>query len=116
MAHVDSGMRACIDACQSCHAVCVETITHCLTMGGEHAEAEHIRTLQDCAQICATSADFMLRGSPSHMDVCGVCADLCETCAESCNALDGAEMKRCAQECRSCAESCRQMAGASARS
>jgi hypothetical protein len=45
MTHVDSRTRACIDACQSCHAVCVETTAHCLTMGGRHAEAEHIRTL-----------------------------------------------------------------------
>ena len=112
MVHVESNaaMRSCIDACQSCHEVCVETITHCLSMGGEHVEAEHMRTLADCAQICATSADFMLRGSSSHPDVCDVCADICDECAESCEALKGAEMKRCADQCRRCAESCREMA------
>jgi hypothetical protein len=112
MAHIEhnAAMRSCIDACQSCHEVCVETLTHCLMMGGEHAEADHIRTMSDCAQICATSADFMLRGSPSHQDVCAVCADICDECAESCDALDGDEMKRCADQCRACAESCREMA------
>jgi hypothetical protein len=112
MAHVESNaaMRSCIDECQSCHEVCVETITHCLSMGGKHAEAEHIRTLMDCAQICTTSADFMLRGSSSHSDICDACADICDDCADSCEALDGAEMKRCADQCRRCAESCREMA------
>ena len=88
----------------------METITHCLQMGGEHAEAEHIRTLMDCTQICATSTDFMLRGSPAHADVCGVCADVCEECARTCEEMNGAEMKRCAEQCRRCAESCREMA------
>ena len=32
-------------------------------MGGEHASRSHITTLSDCAQICATSAAFMMRGS-----------------------------------------------------
>ena len=112
MAYVESNaaMRSCIDECQSCHEVCVETLTHCLTMGGEHAEAGHIRSLIDCAQICATTADFMLRESAAHADVCDVCSDVCEECALSCDELDGEEMKRCADQCRRCAESCREMA------
>lgn len=112
MAHVEAGMRSCIEACHSCHQVCIETIAHCLTKGGEHAEAGHIRTLMDCAQICNTSADFMSRGSTWHAEVCGVCADICEQCAMSCDALGGADMKRCADACRRCAEECRRMAGA----
>lgn len=114
MAHVDTAMRTCIDACQACHAVCLETVQHCLDMGGKHAEAAHITTLLDCAQICATSADFMLRGSSSHAATCLACAEVCETCAESCDTLDGAEMKRCADECRRCAEECRTMAASAA--
>jgi len=33
-------------------------------MGGEGAEADHIRTLLDCTEICQTSASFVLRRSP----------------------------------------------------
>jgi hypothetical protein len=109
MAHVEAQMRSCIENCQSCHQICVETLTHCLQMGGEHADADHLRTLMDCAQMCATSADFMSRGSTWHTETCGVCADICEQCAMSCDALEGAEMKRCADECRRCAEDCRRM-------
>lgn len=49
MAHIESNalMRSCIDECQSCHEVCVETISHYLQTGGEHSEAAHIRTFND---------------------------------------------------------------------
>ena len=107
-----SDMRDCIDACQSCHEVCIETIQHCLKMGGKHAAPEHIRTLMDCVQICETSADFMLRGSAHHAHTCAACAAVCEACAVSCEQLGGAEMKRCADECRRCAQECREMSQA----
>ena len=112
--HISDHLATCIAACSDCHDVCAATVQHCLTMGGEHASAEHIRTLLDCAQACETSRDFMLRASDLHPKTCGVCADACERCAESCEALGGEEMKRCAEICRRCAESCREMAGAAA--
>jgi hypothetical protein len=113
MSHQVSGeMRDCIANCSECHNACVETMAHCLAMGGKHAEASHIHKLLDCAQVCATSADFMLRGSELHARVCGVCAEACARCAESCERLaEGDElMLRCAEVCRRCAASCRQMA------
>ena len=103
-------MKQCIEECQSCHAVCVETTTHCLEMGDVHAEASHIRALLDCADACRASADFMLRGSPMHGAACRLCAEACETCAESCQRMGGDEtMQQCAEACRRCASSCRQM-------
>ena len=111
---MNQGMQDCISNCMTCHAVCLETITHCLQMGGEHARPDHIKMLQDCAQICITSADFMLRGSQFHGQTCGVCAAVCEACAKECESMatgDGADiMQRCAEACRRCADSCRQMA------
>jgi hypothetical protein len=105
-----SEMRRCIDECTSCHDICAEAVVHCLTLGGSHAEPAHIRELLDCAQICQTTADFMLRGSDRHPDVCAVCAEVCEACARSCEALaDDDMMRRCAEECRRCADSCRSM-------
>ena len=108
-------MRRCIEECQTCHAVCTQMIAHCLGKGGRHADADHIRLMLDCAQICATSADFMLRGSPRHHLTCGACAELCEACADDCERIaDDEPMRRCVQACRSCAESCREMAAAGA--
>src|SRR6266487_600883 len=104
-------MQQCIQNCTECHRTCVETTAYCLQHGGKHVEADHIKSLLDCAQLCATSADFMVRGSALHPQVCGVCADACTRCAESCEQFgDDAQMKSCAEVCRRCAESCRQMA------
>ncbi len=115
MAHsqqLTAEMRECIQNCTECASVCLETVQHCLTMGGKHAEASHIRMLLDCAAICKTSAEFMLGTSPFHGRVCGVCAEVCRACAEDCQRMaDGDEtMRRCAESCRKCAESCQRMA------
>jgi hypothetical protein len=104
-------MQQCIQECLGCHSLCLQTVAHCLQMGGKHAEAAHIRLMLDCAEICQTSANFMLRGSDLHSLTCGVCAQVCERCAEDCERFgEDALMQRCAQACRRCAESCRQMA------
>jgi hypothetical protein len=107
------GMQECIDNCTECHAVCTETVMHCLRKGGEHAAPPHVRLLLDCADICRTSADFMLRRSELHTRTCGVCAEVCERCAEECERMaDDEQMRRCAETCRRCADSCRRMAAA----
>jgi hypothetical protein len=109
--HQTTEMKNCIQACLSCHVVCEETVHHCLTKGGEHAEPHHIALLQTCAQICTTSADAMLRGTHEHAHICRACAEICEACAAACEAMgDDEAMQRCATACRACAESCRQMA------
>ena len=105
-------MQECINHCLECHRVCEETAAYCLQMGGKHVEPAHLRLMRDCAQICITSADFMLRGSNLHPQVCGVCAETCMRCAESCEKFsDDTQMEACAETCRRCAESCREMAG-----
>lgn len=104
-------MDRCIQACQSCHEICLESIAHCLSLGGKHAAPEHIRMLMDCASICITDAEFMMRRSPLHHEICGACATVCDACAKSCEALaDESQMQLCADQCRRCAELCREMA------
>ena len=108
---MDDRMRACIEQCNHCQEICTETVAHCLQMGGEHAEPGHIRLILDCAEICQTSANFMLRISDFQGQTCGVCADVCERCAEDCERFDDDQMmQQCAEVCRSCAASCRAMA------
>ena len=103
-------MQENIVECDSCHDLCVETIGYCLSMGGRHADPAHVKLMMDCAEICQTTADFMLRDSSLYRAVCAVCADVCEACAGSCAALDGAEMAACTEACRRCAAACRAMA------
>jgi hypothetical protein len=105
-----SRMQACIEECIGCHSICLETLTHCLTKGGRHGEAHHVRLLTDCAEICQTSANFMLRHSELHVHTCAACAEICERCARSCEEMsDDDLMVRCSEACRSCAELCREM-------
>src|SRR5437016_10965270 len=87
MAHISNEMRECINECTTCHQVCISTIQHCLQKGGMHAEQPHVRLLADCAQICAVSADFMLRGSQHHPHTCGECAEICDDCARDCDRM-----------------------------
>ena len=114
--HVTDEMRRCAEECRRCHDVCLETISHCLHMGGKHADPHHIRVMMDCVQICHTSADFMLRGSDLHAHICRACAAVCQRCAEDCERVDGQDeqMRACIDACRRCAESCRHMAGSMA--
>jgi hypothetical protein len=101
-------MQQCIEECLNCHRACLsEAMTHCLEAGGQHTEPAHFRLMINCAEICQTSANFMLSGSPQHTKVCGVCAEVCDACAQSCESIPDMEM--CAQTCRRCAESCRKM-------
>jgi hypothetical protein len=113
---MDSDMQQCIQECTNCHSICLATVPHCLEMGGAHAAAPHIGLLLDCAEICQTSANFMLRGSALHARTCGVCAEVCEQCAQDCKRLGGddAQMRACADACQRCADSCRRMAAMAA--
>jgi hypothetical protein len=102
-------LTSCIEACSDCQNVCQYMIyQHCLKLGGRHADPEHLLLMADCAQICRTSADFMLRGSPRHMQTCRTCAEICEECANDCERIG--EMEECVQACRLCAKACRDMA------
>lgn len=98
-------MRECIQNCLECHSICLATVPHCLQMGGEHASQAHITTLLQCAEICQTSANFMLLNAPLHPRVCGVCAEACERCAEECERMANGD-----QQMLACADSCRRMA------
>ena len=112
----DPKLQECIERCRECEQVCTSTVPHCLSMGGRHAEQSHIVLLLDCARVCATSAEFMMRGSRYHARTCAVCAELCEACAQDCESFrDDETMRRCAETCRRCAESCGQTAGAGVR-
>jgi hypothetical protein len=108
-------VQRCITDCLECYRTCRETVAYCLTKGGRHADASHIALLNDCADICETSAEFMMRRSDLHARACQLCAEACTRCAQDCEGFgDDAQMRRCAEVCRRCAESCRQMSMATA--
>ena len=104
-------MHQCIQNCRDCHAICEHTVLYCLQRGGALAEAKHMQRLLDCSQMCQISEDFMLRDSPLHARICGICEQACLRCAESCEHLGmDQQLQACAQRCRQCAQTCQQMA------
>ncbi len=106
----DMPMQECIDLCLACSTTCLQLIPYCLNEGKEHAEPAHVLMLQNCAELCSTSAKFMISNSAFSTDVCKLCADVCKQCADDCEGFgDDKMMKQCAEICRSCADSCQSM-------
>ena len=105
---VASPMQDAIKACLDCHSMCLRmAMGYCLERGGRHAEQKHLRLMINCAELCQTSANFMLSDSPLHSRVCLICAEACEACAKSCEQVG--DMRDCVEECQACAKSCRTM-------
>ena len=108
--HDHDGMDECIEACLQSHVVCTMAAQYCLARGGEMASVQHVGLLIDCAQICQTAADFMVRGSPHHSATCRACAEVCRATAEACRAAEGDDdMAHCADVCETCADACDRM-------
>nr|WP_246436194.1 four-helix bundle copper-binding protein [Rhizobium cellulosilyticum] len=68
----------------------------------------HIRLMLACAEMCRTSAHFMILETPHHKHTCKECAEICLECAAACEKTGG--MQDCVDACRACAESCSMMA------
>jgi hypothetical protein len=113
MKHHDAETQSSIDACFDCHRACTETaFDHCLRVGGKHTAREHFGLMLDCADVCLTTAKFLLSDNQFHERLCAVCAETCFACAESCRKLGG--MDDCVRACLTCGDLCRAMAGAEA--
>jgi len=107
--HHDS-MHDCIEKCLNCHAACTMTVQYVLTEGGGQTDPEHVGLLLDCAEMCQTSANFMLRGSPFHAGTCAVCAEICRASESACRIFpDDEQLAECADACAQCAEACERM-------
>ncbi|MCF6370671.1 four-helix bundle copper-binding protein [Rhizobium halophilum] len=109
MHQISSDMKNCIDQCLACYAECLSSaMGHCLELGGKHTGPAHFKLMMACAEICRTSAHFMLIGTEHHKHTCRECAEICRQCAEDCERIG--EMQACVDACRRCAESCEKMA------
>jgi hypothetical protein len=106
-------MTACLENCAACERVCTETLAAVLSRPDRQVDTVLVRLLMDCADICGTSAHFLMRKSEFHPSTCRACADVCAACAAACEKQIGDEdLTWCARACRRCAASCEEMAGA----
>ena len=112
MVRAPGAVEHCAEECARSFEICTRTATHCLELGGRHAEAVHINLLLDCAEICRTSEAVLRRGSARYSLICWACAQICRACAADCERLAGGDpvMTECAAQCRHCAESCEDVA------
>jgi hypothetical protein len=98
---------ACKEECVKCAGVCKTTLKHCTELGGEHANADHLKVMKDCIEACDHAAAFTgKKGSVEEYtwkDTCKTCMDACQKCADVCDGMkDDKIMQRCARECRFC--------------
>jgi hypothetical protein len=106
-----AGLREVARLCWECRTECQRALfNHCLIKGGRHAEAEHVKLMTDCIQICQITADFITRDSELYDEICAACAEVCFACAESCESLGDEDMDNCAEICRRCATACLDLA------
>ena len=102
--------ESCIDICIKSHRMCLETARYCSEKGSAHVAPTHLALLLDCAELCQTTANSLMRRSPQHGAICSACAQLCDACANDCETIAGDEqMAHCASLCRDCARDCRAM-------
>jgi len=100
--------KQCIEFCLDCHRTCIDTaMAHCLEMGGDYVQPAHFRLMMNCADLCRTTADFLLSASEFSAQLCALCAEVCEACADSCR--DIGDMDNCVLACDLCADSCAAM-------
>jgi cob(I)alamin adenosyltransferase len=110
-AQFERPIQECIEECSTCHHVCLLTSAYCLSQGGKHVEPTHLALLADCADICQTTANLLLRGSDQHATACAACEAICRACERSCAAFsDDSNMRECADACRRCADACEKLA------
>lgn len=107
---VDRAMQEGVEECSTCHHVCVLTTGHCLSLGGAHADLGHLTLLADCADICLTTANLLLRRSEHYEATCAACLEICRACEASCALFrDDVNMRECGDACRRCAEACEKL-------
>jgi hypothetical protein len=103
-------LQECIESCVRSHNICIITARYCTEKGDAHVATAHLALLLDCAEVCQTTANSLLRRSPQHAAICSACAQICDACAEDCEAMVADEqMRGCAKTCRDCAQDCRYM-------
>lgn len=106
--HAHTRMDVCIQNCLDCYKVCEQVLSNALT-GNAKNYTQVLVLIKSCAEICHTSAKFMMMNSEFHADTCAICAKVCTECADTCESLQDDRLAECIEVCRTCAETCNEM-------
>ena len=109
--HSDDEMQKCIELCRDCHAMCTQTVGHCLNSVGAMQHRPHSLNgglRADVRNQRRIPASGVIVSRPDVPSLCGGCAGS----AGSCEQVGGDDqmVKQCAEMCRRCADSCERMA------
>lgn len=103
-------MKGCIDACLNAERNCIETMTHCLALGGMYGSRDRIRMLLDCANLTGLNAQFMMRGSDFYQMTCDLTAKVSSLCSVIFEDIDDPIISKCVKACQLCTATCQYMA------
>jgi len=98
MAQVE--MQQAIQDLMICRDACIQTAKNCLRAGGEHAQDTHIHMLEDCADICHTTAHFLQHNNPLYGYVTQATYQVTNHCQEECERMGDTD---CANACKNAA-------------
>lgn len=108
--HHDVPHAALVRTIQDCQATCEHMVHHLIKMHDPKRRMRQIQLLQDCADICGLTANYIARMSPFSKYIAEVCAAICEYCGNECLRHPDPESQRCGQICLHCARECRAFA------
>lgn len=100
-----NAIQECVTSCLSCYAACVSATKD--YRSDKEDDATLFSVLSDCALVCQTTANFLLRGSDAMGWMCAVNARICDRCARECGRQ---QLFECATACRECAALCHKLA------
>lgn len=108
----NSNFARCIDSCIECKKACSTLLAHCSEMGEKNYSSFNLSLLNDCIDICTTSANFLQRDSIYCKEICALATQVCNNCALECEKMSDSDliMLRCAEACKNCAIECQRMA------
>jgi hypothetical protein len=107
----------CIEECLSCAQACTACADACLAEADDRLPMlrKCIRTNDDCADICGTTARVLSRHTGYDANITRAlleaCATVCRSCADECEGHASAHehCRVCAEACRRCEQACRDL-------
>ncbi len=110
-------LARCIELCMSCAQACTACADACLSESDEQLPElrKCIRSDEDCADICNTTARILSRHTGYDANITGTvllaCITVCRSCGDECarHASRHEHCRVCAQACRRCEQACQEL-------
>ncbi|MFC4003741.1 four-helix bundle copper-binding protein [Prauserella oleivorans] len=107
----------CVEECIACAQACTACADACLSERDDMLPMlrKCIRTNEDCADICDTTARVLSRhtGYDANITraVLQACATVCKSCGDECDlhATEHEHCRVCAEACRRCERACQEL-------